>query len=150
MTKNHRVVARGWARAIGVAAIALSLAACGGGSSPVTADPTQRPSSTQVSATPTALAANLLQVCDHAQDAFRSGGLNDADQARALSAELQGMIDVAQPEAAQMLQSMVRAADAIAADGRTQARPALQQAQDDAYDQLQTVCVRAGSRVWGE
>lgn len=150
MTKNHRVVARGWASAIGVAAIALSLAGCDGGSSAEMADPTPPPSSTRVSGTPTALAANLLQVCDHAQDAFRSGGLNDAGQARALSAELQGMIDVAQPEAAQVLQPMVQAADAIAADGRARARPALQQAQNDAYDQLQKVCVRAGSQVWGE
>jgi hypothetical protein len=95
------------------------------------------------------VAANLLQVCDHAQDAFRAGDLGDAEQAKALSAELQGMIDVATPEAARMLGPMIEAADAIGADGKDRARPALQRAEDKAYRALRRGCIRAGSRAWG-
>jgi hypothetical protein len=95
------------------------------------------------------VAANLLQVCDHVQDAFRDGDLGDAEQAKALSAELQGMIDVATPDAARMLGPMIVAADAIGADGRDQARPALQRAENKAYRALRRECIRAGSRAWG-
>ncbi|NPC96266.1 hypothetical protein [Nocardioides sp. zg-DK7169] len=96
-----------------------------------------------------ATAANFLHVCDHVQDAFRSGGLNDADQARGLAAELQGMADVADPEAARALGPLLKATDAIAADGKALARPTLQQAQWDASERLRRVCVTAGSQAWG-
>ena len=86
--------------------------------------------------------------CDHAQDAFRDGDLGDADQASALSAELQGMIDVAKPGAARLLGPMIKAADAIAAGGRDQSRPALRQAEIKAYRVLGRACTRAGSRAW--
>jgi len=95
------------------------------------------------------VAANLLQVCDHAQDAFRAGDLDDAEQARALSAELQGMIDVAKPDAARMLNPMIEAADAIGAEGRDQARPTLRRAQNAVYRALQRECMQAGSQAWG-
>jgi len=87
-------------------------------------------------------------VCDHVQDAFRSGGLDDAEQSRALSAELQGMIDVAEPEAAGVLRPMAEAAGAIASDGKERATPALRRAENQAYDKLQRMCVRAGSQAW--
>jgi len=94
------------------------------------------------------VAADVLQVCDHAQDAFRDRDLGDADQASALSAELQGMIDVAKPGAARLLGPMIKAADAIAAGGRDQSRPALRQAEIKAYRVLGRACTRAGSRAW--
>jgi hypothetical protein len=43
-------------------------------------------------------------LCDHVQEVFRSGTLNDVDQNRALASELQGMMDVAEPGAAQVRQ----------------------------------------------
>ena len=98
----------------------------------------------------TAVAANLLQVCDHVPDAFRSGSLNETEQARALSAELQGMIDTAEPTAAQVLRPMVEAADAMGSEESERARPVLRHAESRAYTQLRRICVRAGSQAWGE
>lgn len=95
-----------------------------------------------------AVPANLLHVCDHVQDAFRSGGLDDAAQNRALASELQGMIDVAEADAAQMLRPMAEAAAAIGADGRSPAEPSLQKAQSRAYDALRSTCISAGSQAW--
>ena len=151
MSRKKRLDAPGWASVIGVAVITFSLTGCDSGSSPQAADPPSSLAETAArSPAATPIAADLLQVCDHVQAAFRSGGLNDADQARALSAELQGMIDVARPEAAQVLRPMVEAADAIAADGQARAQAALGQAQNDAFDQLRRVCLRAGSQAWSE
>lgn len=104
---------------------------------------------TSESTNDTAVAANLLQLCDHAQDAFRSGGLGDAAQGRALAAELQGMMDVAAPDAAEVLRPMAEAADAMGADGQSRATPELQRRQDRAYRALRRACVSAGSQVWG-
>lgn len=134
------------ASVIGLMVVALCLSGCGGDSS--TQATPQTPATSQP---PTAgpVAANLLQVCDHAQDAFRSGDLGDAAQAMVLSAELQGMIDVAKLDAARVLRPMISAANAIVADGRDRARPALQQAENKAYRTLGRACVRAGSRAWG-
>lgn len=143
----------GVATAVGGAFLGVCLAGCDGGPPSQTADPAPMSSSAGAAthlADATPIAANLLHVCDRVQDAFRSGGLDDADQNRALSAELQGMIDVADAQAAELLRPMVKAADAIAADGRPRARSALQGAQRLAYDELQRVCVGAGSQAWGE
>ena len=95
-----------------------------------------------------AVAANLLHVCDHVQDAFRSGGLDDAAQNRALASALQGMIDVAEADAAQMLRPMAEAAAAIGVDGRSRAEPRLQRAQSRAYRALRSTCISAGSQAW--
>jgi hypothetical protein len=100
------------------------------------------------SAGATAVPANLLHVCDHVQDAFRSGSLDDAAQNRALASELQGMIDVADPDAAQVLRPMAEAAAAIGADGRSRAAPRLQRAQGRAYRELRRTCISAGSQTW--
>jgi hypothetical protein len=67
---------------------------------------------------------------------FRSGGLDDAEQSSALSAELQGMMDVANAEAAQVLRPMAEAAAAIAMDGKAQARPVLRRTENRAYREL--------------
>jgi hypothetical protein len=96
----------------------------------------------------TAVPANLLHVCDHVQEAFRSGSLDDAAQNRALASELQGMIDVADPDAAQALRPMVEAAAAIGVDGRSRAAPRLQEAQGRAYRALRRTCISAGSQAW--
>jgi hypothetical protein len=96
----------------------------------------------------TAVPANLLHVCDHVQDAFRSGSLDDAAQNRALASELQGMIDVADPDAAQVLRPMAEAAAAIGIDGRPRAVPRLQRAQSRAYRALRRTCISAGSQAW--
>jgi hypothetical protein len=133
------------ANAIGFSVVTLCLTGCSGDSS---AQPTSPAPTTSQSPTAAPVATNLLQVCDHAQDAFRSGDLGAAEQSKALSAELQGMIDVAEPDAGRVLRPMVEAADAIAADGRERARPALQQAENRAYRTLRQVCVRAGSQAW--
>lgn len=130
---------------IGLVVMTLCLTGCENDPSPSAATPTPA-ASQSLAATP--VAANLLQVCDHAQDAFRAGGLDDAEQSRALSAELQGMMDVAEPEAAQALRPMAEAAEAIAADGEARARPALQRAENQAYNTLERTCVRAGSQAW--
>jgi hypothetical protein len=132
---------------IGVALVSLGVTGCGDDQPRTASTPSAAPSP---SATATAVAANLLQLCDHAQDAFRSGGLGDAEQRRALSAELQGMIDVADPEAAQVLRPMAEAAAAIAMDGQERARPILRQAENRAYRELQRVCRGAGSQSWAE
>ena len=42
--------------------------------------------------------------CCASPDAFRSGSLSETEEAMALSAELQGMIDTAQPKVARALQ----------------------------------------------
>ena len=102
------------------------------------------------SASPSAVAANLLHVCDHVPDAFRDGSPNETEQAKALSAELQGIIDTAEPAAAKLLRSMVDAADAMASAQREGDRPALRQAEHRAYEGLLRACVRAGSQAWGE
>lgn len=68
--------------AIGLAVLALCLTSCGGDSS---ARATPPASATSQAPTAGPVAANLLQVCDHAQDAFRSGDLGDDEQAKALS-----------------------------------------------------------------
>jgi hypothetical protein len=99
---------------------------------------------------PSAVAANLLQVCDHAQDAFRDGSLNETEQYRALSSELQGMIDTGEPAAAQVLQPMVDAADAMAAAKGERERSALRESEHRAYNELRRVCIQAGSQVWPE
>ncbi|WP_310530049.1 hypothetical protein, partial [Nocardioides sp.] len=114
-------------------------------SGPTSASPS---ATTSASAGATAVAANLLQVCDHAQDAFRSGGLDDAAQDAALAAELQGMMDVAEPDAVQLLRPMADAAAAIAVDGRARATPALQKTQTRAYRALRRACISAGSQAW--
>lgn len=100
------------------------------------------------SASPSAVAANLLQVCDHAQDAFRDGSANETEQYRALSSELQGMIDTGDAAAARALQPVVDAADAMAAAKGEQERSALREAEHRAYNELRQVCVQAGSQVW--
>jgi hypothetical protein len=100
------------------------------------------------SAGATAVPANLLHVCNHVQDAFRSGSLDDAAQNHALASELQGMIDVAAPDAAQMLRPMAETAAAIGADGRSRAAPRLQRAQRRAYRALRRTCISAGSPAW--
>lgn len=133
--------------------IALSgsgLTGCAHGDTSDAAAPRSAPPSatTSASAADTAVAANLLQLCDHAQDGFRSGGLGDATQNAALAAELQGMMDVADPEAAEVLRPMSEAAAAIAADGRDRARPALQRSEDRAYRTLRRACIKAGSQTW--
>jgi hypothetical protein len=99
---------------------------------------------------PSAVAANLLQVCNHAQDAFRDGSANETEQYRALSSELQGMIDTGEPAAAEVLQPMVDAADAMAATKGERERSALRDAEHRAYNELRRVCVQAGSQVWPE
>jgi hypothetical protein len=134
------------ASASGLAVVMLGLTDCGGDSS---SQATSRAPATSQSPTAGPVAANLLQVCDHAQDAFRDGDLGDAEQAKALSFELQGMIDVAKPDAARVLHPMIEAADAVGADGRHQARPALRRAEQRAYGTLRRLCVRAGSEAWG-
>lgn len=150
MTGNTRLAARGWAVAVGGAAIAFALAGCSTGSADAPLDASPSPTAVQTQpSVQAATAANLLHVCDHVQDAFRSGGLNDADQARGLAAELQGMVDVADPEAARALGPLLKATDAIAADGKALVRPTLQQAQWDASERLRRVCVAAGSQAWG-
>lgn len=129
---------------------ALGLTGCDenktlGTSTPKSASPS---ATTSGPAGATAVAANILQLCDHAQDAFRSGGLDDAAQNAALAAELQGMMDVADPDAAQVLRPMSEAAAAIAADGRAKAEPALQKAEEQAYRALRRACISAGSQAW--
>lgn len=104
-----------------------------------------RPSKSPSSA---AVAANVLQVCKHAFEAFRSGGLGDADQMDGLEVELQGMMDVSEHEADQVLRPLQAAAQAIAADGRDLARTALQKRFNRAYYDLARTCRRAGSHVW--
>ena len=111
------------------------------------ASASEKQSPPAASASPSAVAANLLQVCDHVPDAFRDGSPNETEQAKALSAELQGMIDTAQPEAANMLGPMVDAAEAMASAERD--RPALRQGEHRAYNRLRRDCVRAGSQAWG-
>jgi hypothetical protein len=101
-------------------------------------------------ASPSAVAANVLQVCDHAPDAFRDGSPNETEQAKALSAELQGIIDTAEPAAAELLGPMVDAADAMASAEREADRPPLRRAEHRAYAKLRHACVRAGSQAWGE
>jgi hypothetical protein len=131
--------------ALVVMAVSLCLTGCADDSAPRSASPA---STTLRLPAATPVAANLLQVCAHAQDAFRSGGLDDAEQSKALSAELQGMMDVADPGAAQALRPMAEAAGAIAADDRARARRALQRAENRAYGTLQRVCIGAGSQAW--
>ena len=144
---------RAAATLLALVAAAFSLSSCDDASTPKVASPapaaSTSPSPTEsTSPSATSVAANLLQVCDHAQDAFRSGDLGDAEQSRALASELQGILDVSEPDAAQVLRAMVAAAAAIAADGKAHARPALQRAEDRAFSKLQAVCVQAGSRAW--
>lgn len=119
--------------------MALSLTSCDDAPSSSKASP---------SASPTAVAANLLHVCDNVQRAFRTGTLPDTEQNSALSTELQGMIDVATPRVAEALRPMVEAADAIALDGRNPARPTLQRALIRAHRDLRDTCVQAGSQAW--
>jgi hypothetical protein len=130
-----------------VALTALALAGCEQGDSSVSSIPHSASTSATAPAA-TAVAANLLQLCDHVQEAFRSGTLNDADQNRALASELQGMMDVAEPGAAQVLRPMAEAAGAIAVDGRDKARPELQKAMTRAYRALRRACISAGSQAW--
>lgn len=92
--------------------------------------------------------ANLRQVCDHVQDAFRAGGRSDRAQNNALAAELQGMIDVADRRSAAALRPMSEAADAIATSTSADARPALRLQEDRAYRALRRACIRAGSHAW--
>jgi len=125
--------------ALGLGAV---LAGCAFGSGGIT-DPA-------ASASPAAVAANLLQVCDHAPDAFRDGSPNETEQAKALSAELQGMIDTAEPAAAKLLGPMVDAADAMASAEREADGSALRRGEHRAYERLRHACVRAGSQAWGE
>ena len=145
MSKRQARAALWVASATGLAVMTLCLSGCDD-------DPTRQATSPAPAASQSPVvapvAANLRQVCDHAPDAFRDGGLDDAEQNRALSAELQGMMDVAEPDAAQVLRPMAEAAGAIAADGRERARPALQRAENRAYSTLQRLCVRAGSQAW--
>src|SRR5215218_8233851 len=147
MAKRHSRAAHWVATAGGLAVLTLCLAGCDDDPSPTAAS--QPPAASPTPAA-TPVAADLLQVCAHAQDAFRTGDLDDAEQSRALSAELQGMIDVADPEAAQVLRPMAAAADAIAADGRERAMPALQRGENRAYNQLRRTCLQAGSQAWSE
>ncbi len=113
--------------------------------------PSMPVSSTRVpSARPAAVAANLLEICDHVQEAFRDGGLGDADQDAGLATELTGMTEVAQPAAAKALRPLIAAAQAIAADGRDAARPRLRRAENQAVERLQRACVAAGSTAWSE
>jgi hypothetical protein len=114
---------------------------------------TSRSDQQSPSAAPTSLsavAANLLQVCDHAQVTFRDGSTNETEQYRALSSELQGMIDTGEPAAAEVLQPMVDAADAMAAAKGERERSALRDAEHRAYNELLRVCVQEGSQVWPE
>lgn len=145
MSKRQGRAALWVAIAIGLAVMTLCVGGCGD-------DPPRQATSPRPAASPspaaTPVAANLRQVCDHAPDAFRDGGLDDAEQSRALSAELQGMMDVAEPDAAQVLRPMAEAAVAIASDGRERAQPALQRAENRAYTELQRACVGAGSQAW--
>jgi hypothetical protein len=143
MSTLQKRIALWVASATGLASM-LGLAGCDDDPLPQAATPTAVAS--PPAATP--VAANLRQVCDHVQDAFRAGALDDAEQNRALSGELLGMMDVAEPEAAQVLRPMAEAAAAIAGDGKKRARPALQRAANQAYDELQRGCVRAGSEAW--
>ncbi len=146
MSKRPRSGTTGIASGVCLAVLALSLAAYGDDPSSQAAPQIAH---VHVQTHPSGpVAADVLQVCDHAQDAFRDGDLGDADQASALSAELQGMIDVAKPGAARLLGPMIQAADAIAADGKDQSRPALRQAENKAYRVLGRACTRAGSRAW--
>jgi cell division septum initiation protein DivIVA len=131
-----------WTRGIAALGLCASLIGC--------ASDSHEQSSPVASASPSAVAANLLQVCDHVQDAFRDGSPNETEQAKALSAELQGMIDTAEPAAAEVLGPMIDAADAMASAERERDRPALRQAEHHAYNTLRGVCVRAGSQAWGE
>ena len=104
--------ATAWGRGIVVLGLNVALIGC-----------TSRSDQQSPSAAPTSLsavAANLLQVCDHAQDAFRDGSANETEQYRAPSSELQGMIDTGEPAAAEVLQPMVDAADG---DGRREGEP---------------------------
>ena len=125
--------------ALGLCAV---LAGCASGSGEAT-----RPAA---SASPSAVAANLLQVCDHAPDAFRDGSRNETEQYKALSSELQGIIDTAEPAAAELLGPMVNAADAMASGRREADKPELRQAVHRAYARLRSACIRAGSKAWGE
>ncbi|CAM3658791.1 hypothetical protein [Nocardioides zeicaulis] len=135
---------------LGVALIVLALAGCG--QDDVPGDPAPSSGTTSASTSPaptaTAVAANVVQLCDHAQDAFRSGSLTAVDQNRSLASELHGMMDVAEPSAAEVLRPMAEAADAIALDGRDRPRPELQQAMDQAFDALRQACTSAGSSAW--
>src|SRR5262249_5126728 len=101
------------------------------------------------SASPSAGAASPLPVCRPAPDAFRDGSPNETEEAMALSAELQGIIDTAEPAAAELLGPMVDAADAMASAQREADRPALRRAEHRAYESLRRACVRAGSQAWG-
>lgn len=130
----------GGPRVLAALALGAALAGCafGGGEN---ADPA-------ASASPSAVAANVLHVCDHAQDAFRDGSANQTEQYRALSSELQGMIDTGDAAAAKVLQPMVDAADAMAAAKGERERSSLRDAEHRAYNELRKVCIQAGTKVW--
>jgi len=128
----------------GIVVLGLNVALIGCASGSDQQSPLAAPTS------PAAVAANLLQVCDHAQDAFRDGSANETEQYRTLSSELQGMIDTGEPATAEVLQPMVDAADAMAAAKGNRERSALCDAEHRAYDQLRRVCVQAGSQLWPE
>lgn len=135
--------------------LALTLSGCASDPSPAEEPPVA--DATPTPAAEVAVAANLLQICDHAPQAFGSGDLSVADQARGRGAYLRGLADVADDEAASLLQPVIQLEDVILAaaaeietDPNSAASKALQQAEDDAFLTLQSACVDAGSRVWGQ
>ena len=128
----------------GIVVLGLNVALIGCASGSDQQSPPAAPTS------PSAVAANLLQVCDHAQDACRDGSANETEQYKALSSELQGMIDTGEPAAARVLQPMVDAADAMAAAKGGRERSAVRDAEHGAYNELRRVCVQAGSQTWPE
>jgi len=127
-------------RGIVVLGLNVALTGCASGS--------DQPSPAAGPASPSAIAANLLQACDHAQDPFRDGSVNETEKYRALSSELQGMIDTGETAAARVLQPMVNAADAMAAANGERERSALRDAEHRSYNELRRLCVQAGSQVW--
>jgi hypothetical protein len=133
--------------ALGLSAALLGCAADRDGQSPSAVSPSAASSPPAVG---TAVPANLLHVCNHVPDAFRSGSLSETEEAMALSAELQGMVDTAQPKVARVLQPMVDAADAMASAENGQSRAVLRHAESRAHYQLRRVCVQAGSRACGD
>ncbi len=60
------------------------------------------------------------------------------------------MIDTGEAAAAEVLQPMLDAADAMAAATGARERSALRNAEHRAYNELRRVCVRAGSQMWPE
>lgn len=137
----HESVAYG-VRSLAALGLAAALVGC--------ASDSDEHATPRASASPSAVAANLRQVCDHAPDAFRDGSPSETEQAKALSSELQGMIDTAEPAAARLLGPVVDAADAMASAQREADRPALRQAEHRAQERLRRTCVIAGSQAWGE